>query len=334
MCMKTLDCLMKKGTDFLGTQNAILGGAMTWVSDSDLVSAISNAGCFGVLACGAMTPEMLEQEILLTQTKTSLPFGVNLITMHPQLLELIDVVARCSVQHLILAGGLPSKESIEKAKNLGLKIMCFPPTLAIAQKMLKMGADALILEGHEAGGHVGPTALTVLSQEILQHIKDDAIVFVAGGIATGEMMASFLEMGAAGCQLGTLFASVKESNAHPNFKKAFFRANSRDAVTSAQLDKRFPVIPVRAIKNLGQQKFIELQKEIIAQFDAGEVDLKEGQLKIEHFWAGALRKAAIEGDIENGSIMAGQSVGLVKEELSVQEVVSKLIEDAKTFLAQ
>ncbi|MDR1032259.1 MAG: nitronate monooxygenase [Holosporales bacterium] len=330
--MGKLDILFEKGAGFLGTKYAILGGAMTWLSDSDLVSAISNAGCFGVLAGGAMPPKDLEHEITLTKKKTDKPFGVNLITAHPQLSDLVDTVAKTGVKHLVLAGGLPSKEIIERAKSHGLKLMCFAPILSIGQKLLKMGADALIIEGHEAGGHVGPTALTVLAQEILPSLKDQ-IVFVAGGIATGPMMASFLRMGASGCQIGTLFACVKESNAHPNFKKAFFRANARDAVLSVQLDKKFPVIPVRALKNEAYQDFMNLQRQVIAEFEAGQLDLKEGQLKIEHFWAGALRRAAIQGDVERGSIMAGQAVGLVKEELSIGEVISSLVDEAERYLA-
>ncbi|MDR1475260.1 MAG: nitronate monooxygenase family protein [Holosporales bacterium] len=330
--MSKLADLFKKGTDFLGTKYAVLGGAMTWISDSDLVSAISNSGCFGVLACGAMLPKSLENEIRLTKEKTNKPFGVNLMTMHPQLQDLINIVAGCNVKHLVLAGGLPNKEIIEKVKLLGLKLVCFTPAVSIGQKLLKMGADALIIEGHEAGGHVGPTALTVLAQEVLPAFKED-IVFVAGGIATGSMMANFLKMGASGCQIGTLFACVKESNAHLNFKRTFFRANSRDAVLSVQLDKRFPAIPVRAIKNKASQDFMALQKQVLTEFETGSLDLKAGQLKIERFWAGALKQAVIYGDVERGSVMAGQSVGLVKEELSVNEVVNNIITEAEQYLS-
>jgi len=197
--------------------------------------------------------------------------------------------------------------------------------------LIKSGVDALILEGTEAGGHIGPVATNVLVQEILPQIKD-VPVFVAGGIGSGEMMAAFLTMGAAGCQLGTRFVCTTECIAHPNFKKAFIQANSRDAVPTVQIDPRFPVIPVRAIANEGTKHFMEFQMETIQKYQRGEMELKEAQMAIEHFWGGALRRAVIEGDVENGSLMAGQSVGLVKEEKSVQAVLDELVEQAADAL--
>ena len=153
-------------------------------------------------------------------------------------------------------------------------------------------------------------------------------VFVAGGIGSGEMMAAFLSMGAAGCQLGTRFVCTTECNAHPNFKKAFIHANARDAMPTVQIDPRFPVIPVRAITNEGTKRFMEFQMETIQKYQRGEMELKDAQMAIENYWGGALRRAVIDGDVENGSLMAGQSVGLVKEEKSVQAVIDELVEDA------
>ena len=148
--------LMHRGTEFLGCDVAILGGAMSWVSERNLVSAISNAGGFGVIACGAMTPELLGNEIAETKARTSRPFGVNLITMHPQLSELIDVCAKHEVGHVVLAGGLPPGGAIERIKASGAKLICFAPALALAKKLMRSGADALVIEGMEAGGHIGP----------------------------------------------------------------------------------------------------------------------------------------------------------------------------------
>src|SRR5690606_9581292 len=187
-------------------------------------------------------------------------------------------------------------------------VMCFTPALSLGKKLVRSGADALVIEGMEAGGHIGPVSLGVLAQEILPHLTEVPI-FVAGGIGRGEMMASYLQMGAAGAQLGTRFVCTTESIAHPNFKKAFLRASARDAQPSVQIDPAFPVIPVRALTNEGTRKFMQRQVEVIAKFRAGELDQKAAQLEIEHFWAGALRRAVIEGDVENGSLMAGQSVG-------------------------
>src|ERR1700742_2334120 len=148
--------LMKRGTDFLGSEVAIMAGAMSWVSERNLVSAMSNAGGFGVIACGAMSPELLDAEIAATRALTGKPFGVNLITMHPQLSDLIDVCGRHGVGHVVLAGGLPPAGSLERIKATGAKLICFAPALALAKKLMRSGVDALVIEGMEAGGHNGP----------------------------------------------------------------------------------------------------------------------------------------------------------------------------------
>jgi enoyl-[acyl-carrier protein] reductase II len=324
--------LWARGAAFLGCPIVIMGGAMTWVSERKLVSSISNAGGFGVIACGSMTPELLDAEIKATQMLTTRPFGVNLITLHPMLMALIDVCAANKVSHVVLAGGIPPTEAMKKVKESGAKLMCFAPALVLAKRFVKLGADAIVIEGSEAGGHIGPVSTSVLAQEILPAIRD-VPVFVAGGIARGEAIVSFLEMGAAGVQMGTRFVCATECIAHPNFKKAFIQANARDAMPSIQLDKRFPVIPVRAIVNRGVEEFMVKQREVIAKFDAGQLDANAAQLEIEHYWAGALRRAVIDGDVERGSLMAGQSVGMVTKEQPVAEIFAELIDQAAHVLA-
>ena len=309
-------------------------GAMSWVSERKLVAAISNAGGFGVIACGAMTPELLDAEIAATKALTDKPFGVNLITMHPGLFDLIAVCAKHGVGHVVLAGGIPPKGSIEALKEAGAKVICIPPTLALAKKYLRSGADALVIEGSEAGGHIGPVSTSVLVQEILPSLRDEALVFVAGGIGRGEMIATYLEMGAAGVQLGTRFAAATESIAHADFKKAFFRASAREAVASVQIDPRLPVIPVRALKNKGTEEFTAKQVEVAQLLDQGSIEMGEAQLRIEHYWAGALRRAVIDGDVENGSVMAGQSVGMVTREEPAAAIVAELMADCEAALAR
>ncbi len=327
--------MMQRGTNFLGCETAILCGAMSWVSERNLVAAISNAGGFGVIACGAMTPELLDREIAATKALTSRPFGVNLITMHPALFDLIAVCRKHGVTHVVLAGGIPPKGSVEAIKDGGgTKVICFAPTLALAKKLLRSGADAMVIEGMEAGGHIGPVSTSVLAQEILPELSANHLVFVAGGIGRGEAIASYLEMGAAGVQLGTRFACATESIAHPDFKKAFFRASAREAVASVQVDPRLPVIPVRALKNKGTEEFTAKQREVAALLDAGSVDMMEAQLQIEHYWAGALRRAVIEGDVENGSVMAGQSVGMVNREEPVADIIAELMTQCETALSR
>lgn len=326
-----LDALWHRGCALLGTKYAILGGAMSWVSERTLVSAISNGGGFGVIACGSMTPDLLETEIIETKARTAKPFGVNLITMHPELDGLIDVCAGQGVGHVVLAGGLPPRDAIARIKASGAGVICFAPTVAIAKRLLRLGVDAIVIEGMEAGGHTGPVATGVLAQEILPVITE-VPVFVAGGIGRGEAMASYLEQGASGCQLGTRFVCATESIAHESFKKAIIRANARDAQLSVQLDPRFPVIPVRALVNEASKSFMDAQRQAIERVDSGELDQKQAQLEIEHFWVGALRKAVIEGDIENGSMMAGQSVGMVKGEQPTTEILDELVAQAANAL--
>jgi len=328
------NALMARGSAFLGSEYAILCGAMSWVSERNLVSAISNAGGFGVIACGAMTPELLDAEIAGTKALARKPFGVNLITMHPQLFDLIAVCGKHKVSHVVLAGGIPPKGSVEAIKESGAKVICFAPTLALGKKLLRSGADALVIEGNEAGGHIGPVATSVLAQEILPELAEDNLVFVAGGIGNGGMIAAYLEMGACGVQLGTRFACASESIAHPDFKKAFFRASARDAVASVQVDPRLPVIPVRALKNKGTEEFTAKQVEVAKLLDEGKVDMAAAQLEIEHFWAGALRRAVIGGDVENGSLMAGQSVGMVSKEEPVAEIIANLLQECEAALSR
>lgn len=322
-----LDALWARGRAFLGVEHAVLGGAMTWVSERRLVSALSNAGGFGVLACGAMGPEALSAEVAATAAATGAPFGVNLITMHPELDGLIEVCLDRRVSHVILAGGLPQSSAIRRIAAGGAKVVCFAPTLGVARRLVRMGADAIVIEGAEAGGHVGPVATSVLAQEILPGIRD-VPVFIAGGIGRGEAILSYLELGASGCQLGTRFVCAEESIAHPAFKRAFIQASARDAVTSVQVDPDFPVIPVRALRNEGTRSFAETQRRVIARFRAGEASQEEARLEIEHFWAGALRRAVIDGDVAHGSLMAGQSVGMVTREQPIAEIMGELLDQA------
>ncbi len=323
---------MARGIEFLGSETAILCGAMSWVSERNLVSAISNAGGFGLIACGAMTPELLDAEIAATKALTDKPFGVNLITMHPMLFDLIAVCAKHQVTHIVLAGGLPPTGSLDAIKASGAKVICFAPALSLAKKLIRSGVDALVVEGMEAGGHIGPVSTSVLAQEILPEVSEQVPVFVAGGIGRGEAIAGYLDMGAAGVQLGTRFACATESIAHPNFKKAFFRASARDAISSVQIDPRLPVIPVRALKNASSELFTAKQREVAQLLDEGKVEMMEAQLQIEHYWAGALRRAVIDGDVDNGSLMAGQSVGMVTKEEPVADIIAQLMAEAAAAL--
>ena len=327
-----LDALWSRGKEFLGVETPILGGAMTWVSESSLVSATSNAGAFGVLASGSMNAEQLRGYIEQTKAKTSKPFGVNIILINPKYQELVDLCIEQNISHIILAGGVPTDTQIAYILKANIKVIAFAPNLSLAKRLVKNGISALIIEGSEAGGHIGPVSTSVLAQEILPHIKEVPI-FVAGGIGSGDIIGMYLKMGASGIQIGTLLVCTIECIAHENFKNAFLKANARDAQSTVQVDNNFPVVPVRAIVNQGTLNFVDFQKQVIADFNNGVYKSKqEAQLKIEHYWAGALRKAVVDGDVVNGSLMAGQSVGMVNDILPVKEMLTRLIKQASDSL--
>ncbi len=304
---------------------------MTWISNSDLVAAVCNAGGFASLAGGNLPPEQLAKVIEDTRKLTDKPFGVNLITIAPAYQEQIAMLRQNPVSIVIFAGNFPKDTEIASIKESGAKVICFASTESIAKRMYRYGADALILEGTEAGGHIGHVSLTVLLQQVL--FKFDAVpVFVAGGIATGKMSAHLLMMGAAGIQMGTRFAIAEESCAHPAFKDAMLRADARNAVSTSQFDPRLPTVAVRALKNEGLRRFGQLQLELIGLLNEGQITLKDAQAQVEHFWVGALRRAVQDGDVENGSIMAGQSVGLLNKIESVQTIINEIDRDIETEL--
>lgn len=325
------DCLFARGREFLGVETPVLCGAMTWVSNPALVSAVSNAGAFGCLAGGNTPPEILVKQVAETRSLTDKPFALNLVTVSPAYASQLVLLKELKLPYVVFAGSVPKEHEVALAKESGAKVLCFAPTMALAKRMLKFGADALVLEGMEAGGHIGHVSLMVLLQELLFEISA-VPVFVAGGIATGRMCAHLLMMGAAGVQLGTRFAIAEESTVHEKFKTAFVRAKSRDAVASVQIDGRLPVVSVRALQNKGCESFSKLQLRLIQEIDAGTVTREHAQEEVEKFWMGALRRAAVEGDIENGSVMAGQSVGLVDKIMSVKEILAELTADIETEL--
>jgi enoyl-[acyl-carrier protein] reductase II len=323
-----LDKFIKTGQDFLGCKFPIMCGAMTWVSDSKLIGALGNAGGFGLLAGGNTPVNILEKEIIATREYTEAPFGVNLITIAPVYKDQLHLVCDMHCELVMFAGSIPKDSEIQQVKDTGAKVICFAPTPPLAHRLIKMGADALMIEGAEAGGHIGPVSLSVLLQNILFEI-DSVPVFVAGGIATGRMMAHLLMMGAAGIQMGTRFVLSEECKAHPKFKEVFIKANARDAVATPQFDSRLPVIPVRALKNKGSIEFSKLQIELMNKLEKKLIDQQQAQYEVENFWVGALRDAAIDGNIERGSLMAGQSVGLVDKIKPIQGIIDEMVNDAE-----
>jgi enoyl-[acyl-carrier protein] reductase II len=321
----------QSGSEFLGVRYPIMCGAMTWVSDPTLVAAVSEAGGFGCLAGGNTPVDILREQIVETRSLTDKPFAVNLVTIAPAYREQLEMVCDMNVPFIVFAGSFPRGPAVERAKASGAKVLAFASTLSIAKRMLGYGVDGLILEGMEAGGHVGHVSLTVLLQQVLFHV-DDVPIFAAGGIATGKMCAHMLLMGAAGVQLGTRFAVAAESCAHQDFKDAFIRAQARDAISTPQFDSRLPVVAVRALRNKGLDDFNRLQLELIEKLDRNAIPRATAQEEVEKFWMGALRTAVQEGDVSRGSLMAGQSVGLVDRVQTIAEIFKEILSDIDTEL--
>ncbi|MBO5762247.1 MAG: nitronate monooxygenase [Lentisphaeria bacterium] len=329
-----MDRLMKRGQDFLNVKYPIICGAMTWVSDPKLVATVCNHGAFGCLAGGNTPPEILRSQIAELRNLTDKPFAVNLITIAPAYQEHIAMLKSLEqpVPYVVFAGSIPKQQEIAEIKSTGAKTICFASTISIAERMIRYGADALVLEGAEAGGHIGHVSTTVLIQQLLFQFGEQLPIFVAGGVATGRLAAHLFLCGAAGIQMGTRFVMTEECQAHPRFKEFFAKANARDAMSTAQFDPRLPVVSVRVIRNHGTQEFSKLQLELLKKVEAGEISRQEAQLELERFWVGSLRKAVIDGDIEYGSVMAGQSVGLMNKITTVREVIEEIVLDGEAEL--
>ena len=324
--------MFKRGSEFLGSRYPIICGAMTWVSEPKLVSAVCNNGCFGCIAGGNAPTDILAAQIAETRKLTANNFGVNLITIAPAYKDHLAMLKNAKVPYIIFAGSFPRESEIIAAKETGAKVMCFASTISIADRMIRFGADAIILEGSEAGGHIGHVSSMILIQQLLFKYADTVPIFVAGGVATGKMMAHLLMMGAAGVQLGTRFVMTDECTVHPKFKDVFLKANARDAIATPQYDSKLPVVAVRALKNKGMQKFGALQLQLLRELEAGTIHRQQAQEEVERFWVGALRKAAIEGDVDNGSLMAGQAVGLMDKIMPIADMVNELLTDANNEL--
>jgi len=326
--MGKYDIIWKKGQEFLGVKFPIISGGMTWISDYKLAKAVSDNSAFPVLAAGNMPLDEFEREVDKCISSIKNPFAVNLITIAPNFRDHMEILKSKDVSFVVFAGGFPKELDIFGMKETGKKVMAFASTESIAQKLIGNGVDALILEGSEAGGHIGYVSLMVLLQQVLFKIENFPI-FVAGGIATGRMIAHLLLMGAYGVQLGTKFVLCEECTAHNKFKKAFIRAKARHVISTPQYSSELPVVAVRALNNKAMNTFGELQLKLLQKLNNNTITRIEALYEVEKFWAGSLRNAAIDGDVENGSLMAGQSVGLVDKVQPLSEIINELVNDTE-----
>ncbi len=323
-----MDKLWHKGQEFLGVNLPIICGAMTWISDPELVATVGNYGGFASLAAGNMPPEMLAESIDETRKLTDKPFAANIIVIAPFYQDHLEICCQKKMSHIVFAGSIPRREDVEKAKSSGAKVICFASTSSMADRMISYGADALVLEGSEAGGHIGHVSTVVLLQEILFQYADKLPIFVAGGIADGAMVGHLCMMGAAGVQLGTQFVLAEECVAHENFKNAFIKARSRQAVSTPQYSSKLPVVAVRALNNKAMDNFGELQMDLLEKLRAGDISRQDAQFEVEKYWIGSLKTGAVDGNVKDGSLMAGQSVGLCAKVRPMAEILQLLVDGA------
>lgn len=328
-----LQTVFARGREFLGVEVPIMCGAMTWISEPQLVSRMSNLGGFGCLAAGNMPPELFESEVARTQELTDRPFAANLITIAPNYLAHLDILTEARLSHIVFAGSIPRRTEVEKAKASGAKVLCFASNPSIARRMIDYGADGLILEGSEAGGHIGHVSTVVLLQDVLFEFGEQVPIFIAGGIATGRMVGHLGLMGAAGVQLGTRFVMAEECVAHQNFKNTFIKARSREAIATPQYSSKLPVVAVRALNNPAMEEFGKLQLALLKKLEAGELNRQDAQYEVEKYWVGSLRDGAVDGNVELGSLMAGQSVGLIDKVQPLREILQDLVDGADQALA-
>lgn len=299
--------------EMMGIKHPILQGGMAWVATAELAAAVSNAGGLGIIGSGNAPGEVVEQEMEKILELTDKPFGVNVMLLSPFADQVMEVIMRRRVRVVTTGAGNPGKY-IPQLKSVGAKVIPVVPSVALAKRMEALGADALIVEGTEAGGHIGELTTMCLIPQVVDAVS--VPVIAAGGIADGRGFVAALSLGAEGVQMGSRFVCSKECIAHQNYKDALIRAKDRDAVVSGRSTGH----PVRCIRN-----------RLTRQFDALERSGASRE-ELEALGIGRMRKAAVEGDVKEGSVMAGQISGLINDVKSVGEIIQRLIEEANGVL--
>lgn len=302
-----------KLTELLNIKYPIIQGAMAWVSDAYLAAAVSNAGGTGIIATGGRDVDWVKKQIDLAKSLTDKPFGVNIVLMDKDKEEKMDLICNEKVAFVTLGAGNPVPH-IERFKNAGIKVIPVVPNLKLAKRVEENKADAIIIEGMEAGGHIGKLTTMALMTQAIPEINIPVIV--AGGFADGRGLAAALVMGASGIQVGTRFYASKECTAHINAKNAIVNAGDTDSEITGYLRDH----AVRGLKNKMTEKYSELEKE------------KVPYEQLHDLVVGTSRKAAIEGDVEWGHVQAGQSLSVIKSIDSCEDIVNNMIAEANNAL--
>lgn len=301
-------------TELLGIEHPIFQGAMAWIADASLALAVSNAGGLGILAGGSASADVMARQIDEAKARTDRPFALNIMLMSPHADDLAQLAIDKGVQAVTTGAGSPAAY-MASWRDAGIKVIPVVASTALARRMEKCGADAVIAEGGESGGHIGELNTMALVPQVVQAVRIP--VLAAGGIASGRQLAAALLLGAEGVQVGTRFLTVDECTVHENYKRKVLKAKDSDTIVTGRIAGH----PVRGLKN----KFARAARsaELEEALDGTEQELRH---------AGSLRRAAIDGDLETGSFMAGEVAGMVHERGSAAEVVQGLMAEAETIL--
>lgn len=300
-------------TDLLGIEYPIIQGGMAWVAEYHLAAAVSNAGGLGLIGAASAPAEVVREQIREAKKLTKKPFGVNVMLLNPNADEVARVIVEEDIKVVTTGAGNPAKY-MEMWKAAGVKVIPVVASVALAKLMERAGADAVVAEGTESGGHIGAATTMTLVPQVVDAVKIPVIA--AGGIADGRGFAAAMMLGAEAVQMGTRFVVAKESIVHSNYKQKIIGAKDIDSEVTGRSNGH----PVRSIRNKMTRDYLKLEKEG-APFE-----------ELEYLTLGSLRKAVMEGDVVDGTIMAGQIAGLIKEEMSCQEMIEEIMTQAKDLL--
>lgn len=302
-----------KITELLGIKYPIIQGGMAWVAEYHLAAAVSEAGGLGIIGAASAPPEVVREQIQKVKELTDKPFGVNVMLMNPNAPEVAQVVVEEGVKVVTTGAGNPGK-FIEMWKNAGIKVIPVVASVAMAKMMERGGADAVVAEGTESGGHIGSATTMTLVPQVVDAVKIPVIA--AGGIGDGRGLAAAMMLGAQAVQMGTRFVVAKESIVHANYKERIIKARDIDS----EVTGRSTGHPIRVLRNQMTREYLKMEEE--------GVELEE----LERLTLGSLRKAVMDGDVVNGSLMAGQIAGLVSKEQTCKEMMDEIMEQAESLL--
>lgn len=300
-------------TELLGIEEPVIQGVMAWVAEYHLAAAVSEAGGLGIIGAASAPPEVVREQIRKVKERTSKPFGVNVMLMNPNAPEVAKVVVEEQVPAVTTGAGNPAK-FMSLWKEAGVKVIPVVASVAMAKLMVRGGADAVVAEGMESGGHIGSTTTMALVPQVADAI--DAPVIAAGGIADGRGMAAAFMLGAEAVQMGTRFVAAKESIVHANYKEKLIKSKDIDSEITGSSTGH----PIRVIRNKMSREYLKMEKE------GATLD------ELEQLTLGSLRKAVMDGDVVNGSLMAGQIAGMIQDELSCKEIITSIVSEAERLM--